>query len=48
VVLLRQPGVCDDELAAVQYVVRDQAVAEGLDLGAELVAPRRQLLQRLG
>ncbi len=47
-VALEQPGVGYDEPAAVQHVVRDQAVQEPLDVGPELRRLRAELCQRLG
>jgi hypothetical protein len=48
VVALRQARVRDDELAAVQDVMRDQAVAERLHRDPELLVLGCQLVQRLG
>lgn len=48
VVALGQPRVRDDELAAVEDVVRDQAVAELVRLTAELLGLGAELFQRLG
>ena len=42
------PGVGDDELAVVEHDVADEPVEERLDLVAELVGSRVELLERLG
>ncbi len=47
VVLLRQAGVADHQLAVVQQVVADQVAHEGADLLAELLRLPGQLVQRL-